>query len=167
MILIKLSNTCFHTARYVVVLLGTCAGEWTEQLRGQDFEILRCKRERAYRKNSIIIFRSTKCGDNTRLPYFGEVWQHRMLLLDNNKLLYSILLILCLYSWIIQQMAWRDRLNFWRRNYFFLNFSTSCIWNVNNTGTKYVRIMKQTAFWRERNRDYIPCLKYSVPIFVE
>jgi len=33
---------------------------------------------------------------------------------------------------------------------------------VNNTGTKYVRFMKQTAFWRERNGKYIPCLKYSV-----
>jgi len=39
--------------------------------------------------------------------------------------------------------------------------------NVNNTGTKYVRIMKETAFWREKNGEYIPCLKYSVPIFVE
>ena len=29
---------------------------------------------------------------------------------------------------------------------FFFNFSTPCIQNVNNTGTKYVRIMKQTAF---------------------
>jgi len=28
----------------------------------------------------------------------------------------------------------------------FFNFSTYCIQNVNNTGTKYVRIMKQTAF---------------------
>jgi len=27
--------------------------------------------------------------------------------------------------------------------------------------------MKQTAFWRGRNGEYIPCLKYSVPIFVE
>ena len=36
-------------------------------------------------------------------------------------------------------------LTFWRRNYFF-NFSTHCILNVNNTGTKQVRIMKQTAF---------------------
>jgi len=36
-------------------------------------------------------------------------------------------------------------LTFWRRNY-FLNFSTPCISNVNNTGTKYVRIMKQIAF---------------------
>ena len=35
---------------------------------------------------------------------------------------------------------------------FFLNFNTSCILNVNNTGTKYVRIMKQTAFWREREK---------------
>jgi len=28
----------------------------------------------------------------------------------------------------------------------FFNFSTPCIKNVKNTGTKYVRIMKQTAF---------------------
>jgi len=38
---------------------------------------------------------------------------------------------------------------------------------MNYTGTKYVRIMKQTAFSRERNGEYIQCLKYSVPIFVE
>jgi len=38
---------------------------------------------------------------------------------------------------------------------------------MNNTGTKYVGIMKQTAFLREKKGEYIPCLKYSVPIFVE
>jgi len=39
---------------------------------------------------------------------------------------------------------------------------------VNNAGTKYVRNMKQTAFLREKKTgEYIPCLKYSVPIFVE
>ena len=38
---------------------------------------------------------------------------------------------------------------------------------VNNTGTEQVRIMKQTAFWRGKNGEYMPCLKYSVPIFVE
>ena len=38
---------------------------------------------------------------------------------------------------------------------------------MNNTGTKYVRIMKQTAFWRGKKGEYITCLKYSVPIFVE
>jgi len=36
-------------------------------------------------------------------------------------------------------------LTFWRRNYFF-NFSTPCKQNVINTGTKYIRFMKQTAF---------------------
>jgi len=36
-------------------------------------------------------------------------------------------------------------LTFWRWNYFF-NFSTPCIQNVNNTGTKEVSIMNQTAF---------------------
>jgi hypothetical protein len=39
--------------------------------------------------------------------------------------------------------------------------------NVKNTGTKYVRIMKQTAFCREKNAEYKPFLKYSEPIFVE
>jgi len=27
--------------------------------------------------------------------------------------------------------------------------------------------MKQTAFWREKNEEYIPCSKYSVRLFVE
>jgi len=35
-------------------------------------------------------------------------------------------------------------LTFWRRNYFFLILAHLYI-NVNNTGTKYVRIVKQTA----------------------
>jgi len=30
-----------------------------------------------------------------------------------------------------------------------------------------VRIIKQIAFEKEKNGEYIPCLKYSVPIFVE
>ena len=38
---------------------------------------------------------------------------------------------------------------------------------MNNTGTKYVKIMKQTVFSRGKNGEYIPCLKYSVLIFVE
>ena len=53
----------------------------------------------------------------------------------------------------------------------FKIFGTYICWinilNVNDTGTKYVRIMKQTAFWRGKNGEYIPCLKYSVPIFIE
>ena len=53
----------------------------------------------------------------------------------------------------------------------FKIFSTYICWiniqNANNTGTKQVRIMKQTAFWREKKGEYIPYLKYSVPIFVE
>jgi len=38
---------------------------------------------------------------------------------------------------------------------------------VSNTGTKYVRIIKQNAFLRGKNGEYTPCLKYSVTIFVE
>ena len=70
------------------------------------------------------------------------------------------------YYAVGSQIYTTPSLTFWRRNYYF-NFSTPCIWNVNNTGTKYVRIMKQTAFWRGKNGEYIPCLKYSVHIFVK
>ena len=49
-----------------------------------------------------------------------------------------------------QQSMWC--LTFWSGNYFF-NFRTPCIQNVNNTGTKYVRIMKQTAFLREKTES--------------
>jgi hypothetical protein len=38
---------------------------------------------------------------------------------------------------------------------------------MNKTENKYVRIMKQTAFKKGKNGECIPCLKYSVPIFVE
>jgi hypothetical protein len=38
---------------------------------------------------------------------------------------------------------------------------------VNNTGTKQVTFMKQTAKRKEKNGEYRACLKYSVPIFVE
>jgi hypothetical protein len=38
---------------------------------------------------------------------------------------------------------------------------------VNNTGTKQLIIMKQTAFRREKNGEYRAFLKYSVPTFVE
>jgi len=43
------------------------------------------------------------------------------------------------------QSNWNVYLTLCRQNYFFY-FSTSCIYNVNNTGTKEVSIMKQTAF---------------------
>ena len=38
---------------------------------------------------------------------------------------------------------------------------------MNNTGTKRVSIMKQTALRREKNGEYRACLKYSVSTFVE
>jgi hypothetical protein len=38
---------------------------------------------------------------------------------------------------------------------------------VNNTGTKQVSIVKQTAFLREKTGEYRARLKYSIPVFVE
>ena len=70
-------------------------------------------------------------------------------------------------NWYTSELSSKTILTFWRRNYFF-NFSTHCIQNVNNTGTKYIRNMKQTAFWRgKKQKVYIMLKKYSVPIFVE
>ena len=37
---------------------------------------------------------------------------------------------------------------------------------MNITGTKYVGIMKQTAFGKEKNGEYTPRLKYSVCIYI-
>jgi hypothetical protein len=37
---------------------------------------------------------------------------------------------------------------------------------VNNNGTNYVRIMKQTEFGRKKYGEYIPCLKYSIRVFL-
>ena len=67
-------------------------------------------------------------------------------------------LTLCLISSL-------NLLTFWRRNYYFLILGHPVLKNVDNTGTKQVRIMKQTAF--KKNGEDTPCLKYSVPIFVE
>jgi hypothetical protein len=36
---------------------------------------------------------------------------------------------------------------------FFFNFSTPCMQNVNNTGTKKGSIMKQTAILREKTEN--------------
>jgi len=60
-----------------------------------------------------------------------------------------------------------NKFNLLAPEFFFFNFSTPCIQNVNKTGTKYVKIMKQTAFSRVKNGEYIPYLKYLVPVFVE
>jgi len=43
-------------------------------------------------------------------------------------------------------------LTFWRRNYFF-NFSTPVYKNVNNTGTKYVRIIKKLHFEEKKTES--------------
>ena len=53
---------------------------------------------------------------------------------------------------IRRSVSWKKAHLTFSRRIFFLNFSTPCIWNVNNTGTKYVRIMKQTAVWRGKKR---------------
>ena len=91
--------------------------------------------------------------DDTSVPKHVAVGTYRELWFVSYILLHFINFI----CWLINLLAPE----------LFFNFITPCIQNVNNTGTKYVRIMKQTAFWRWKNLEYIPCLKYSVPIFVE
>jgi len=53
--------------------------------------------------------------------------------------------IAAVYLFTAKQHIIQPTLTFWRRIFLFY-FSTLCILNVNNTGTKQVTIMKQTAF---------------------
>jgi len=57
-------------------------------------------------------------------------------------------------------------LTFWRRNY-FLNFSTPVykMWIIQKPNT--LELWNKLHFEEKKNGEYIPCLKYSVPIFVE
>ena len=58
-------------------------------------------------------------------------------------------------------------LTFWRRNYFF-NFSTPVykMWITQERNT--LELWNKLHFeGGKKNGEYIPCLKYSVPIFVE
>ena len=78
------------------------------------------------------------------------LYQRQNLLSEFNRIRYKSSLSTLL---VHGRVSWDTALylTLWRRNYFF-NFSTPCIQNVNNTGTKQVSIMKQTAFWREKKR---------------
>ena len=57
-------------------------------------------------------------------------------------------------------------LTFWRPNYFFLNLAHPVynMWIIQEPNT--LELWNNT-FWRGKNGEYIPCLKYSVPIFAE
>ena len=59
------------------------------------------------------------------------------------------------------------RLNLLAPEFFFLILAHPVykMWIIQEP--KQVSIMKQTAFWREKNGEYRACLKYSVHIFVE
>ena len=55
---------------------------------------------------------------------------------------------------------------FWRRNYFF-NFSTPVykMWIIQEPNK--LELWNKLHFKERKNGEYTPCLKYSVPIFVE
>jgi len=55
---------------------------------------------------------------------------------------------------------------FWRRNIFLiLAHSVYKMWIIQEPNT--LELWNKIAFWREKNGEYTPCLKYSVHIFVE
>ena len=58
-------------------------------------------------------------------------------------------------------------INFWRRNYFFLILARPVykMWIIQEPNT--LELWNKLHFEEEKNGEYIPCLKYSVPIFVE
>ena len=75
--------------------------------------------------------------------------------LANGKLCYIALFVYFVYGFRSEQGILC--INPLAPEIFFFNFSTPCIENVNNTGTKQVSIMKQTAIWREKNGEYRAC----------
>ena len=60
----------------------------------------------------------------------------------------------------------RLALNFWCRNYFFLILAHPVykMWIIQEPSS--LELWNKLHFEEEKNVEYIPCLKYSVPIFV-
>jgi len=60
-----------------------------------------------------------------------------------------------------------SELTFWRRNYFFLILAHPVYktWIIQEPNT--LELWNKLHFLKRKNGEYIPCLKYSVPIFVE
>jgi hypothetical protein len=58
-------------------------------------------------------------------------------------------------------------LTFWRRNYFFLILAHPVykMWIIQEPNS--LKLWNKRHFWRGKNGEYIPRLKYSVPIFVK
>jgi len=96
----------------------------------------------------LIFMKFTKCS-NIRVSNSGSVIEWNI---------FDIIMTFWISNWLVM---W-ENLSAVKRVWFYDN-----IFLILNTGTKYVRFMKQTAFWRVKNGEYVPCLKYSVPIFVE
>ena len=63
--------------------------------------------------------------------------------------------------------AFHSVLTFWRRNYFFLILANSVyrMWII--LEPNMVELWNKLHFEAGKNGEYIPCLEYSVPIFVE
>ena len=61
----------------------------------------------------------------------------------------------------------KTRLTFWHRDYFFLILAHSVykMWIIQEPNT--LELWNKLRFEEKKNREYITCLKYSVPIFVE
>jgi len=65
--------------------------------------------------------------------------------LEQENIFFQQIMVFIFFKFLFTLFYRFTILTFWRRNY-FLNFSTPCVLNVNKTGTKHIRIVKQTAF---------------------
>ena len=83
------------------------------------------------------------------IPHWQDTW-NRLPVSDSQK---------CKDKW--------HNLTFWRRNYFFLILAHPVykMWIIQEPNT--LELWNKLHFEEEKNGEYIPCLKYSVPIFVE
>ena len=80
--------------------------------------------------------------------YFPTLCSLFLLWFDHIRILLSVL---CKYSFEGYIQTSTSSLNLLALELFFLILAHPVYKNVNNTGTKYVRFMKLTAFWRGKN----------------
>ena len=60
----------------------------------------------------------------------------------------------------------QNTLTFWRRNFFLISaHPVYKMWIKQEPNT--LELWNKLHFEEEKNGEYIPCLKYSVPMFVE
>ena len=110
---------------------------------------------------------STKILFGSNVNFHQRRWERFSNQENNRHTLSSNLKHFCTFIKLLYYCTFSVALTFWRRNYFFLILAHPLYktWITQEPNT--LELWNKLHFEEEKNEDYIPCLKYSVPIFVE